>query len=382
MDYSNDIIKFIQKLVSIPSVNGVNNEIEIINTISNEAKKLDLPFKIFEKDKSHPNIFVGENFDKKEGLLLIAHVDTAGVGDKTKWTNNPFSGVIKDNKLYGRGAIDNKAGIALSLYTLKILKDQGKLHLAKFIGVSDEEKGADSIYGARFLLDSGLQAKSAIYTYSGNDVITIGHRGQVKLWINVTGESAHSGSQGWQEGTRGASAIDALNKFLIKVNSYKLEGSHPAFAFYKFKQTVLQIEGGSTTALVPDKARALIDARLLPNHSNKKYIEDIKKIASEFETEKIKFDVQIQTNLPAAFIRSDEKIVQVLNDLSHRILGNNPEIRGCGPANEGYMFIKSGIPTICGFGVSGDGMHSKNEYLELNSISKVLQIYTQTALEL
>ncbi|MEK7100340.1 MAG: M20/M25/M40 family metallo-hydrolase [Patescibacteria group bacterium] len=380
INYTSDITKFIQKLVSIPSVNGINNEVEIIKTIKSEADKLGLPNKIIFKDKNHPNIFVGENFDKKTGLLLIAHVDTAGIGDETKWVHKPFGSEIENNKLYGRGAIDNKAGIALSLYSLKILKDQGKLHLAKFVGVSDEEKGADSIFGARHLLDQGLQAKAAIYTYSGNDTITIGHRGQVKLWINVIGESAHSGSSSWQNGSRGASAIDALNNFLTKVNKFKLKRTHKAFPKYTFKQTVLFVEGGSFTSLVPDKVRALIDARLLPNHSNEKYIEDIKNLTKEFETEKIKFSVEVQTNLPAAFIDPNEKIVKILKKLSKEVLGNNPEVRGCGPANEGYMFINAGIPTICGFGVSGEGAHSKDEYLEIDSISKILEIYQKTAL--
>lgn len=180
-DYTNDIVTFIQKLVSIPSVNGVNNETEIINAIKEEVDKLELPNKIIFKDPTHPNIFVGNNFDKKQGLLLVAHVDTAGIGDESKWTHKPFGAEIEDNKLFGRGAIDNKAGIALSLYTLKTLQDQGKLDHAKFVGVSDEECGADSVFGARYLLDQGLQAKAAIYTYAGNDTITIGHRGQVKL---------------------------------------------------------------------------------------------------------------------------------------------------------------------------------------------------------
>ncbi len=381
-NYSKEITNFIQKLVSIPSVNGTDNEVKMIEAIAEESKKLDLPYKIIYKDKTHPNIFVGESFSKKSGLLLIAHVDTAGVGEVSKWSQDPFKGRVIGNKLYGRGAIDNKAGIALSLYTLRVLKDMGKPNLSKFIGVADEEKGADSVYGAKYLLEKGLNAKAAIYTYSGNDVVTIGHRGQVKLWINVTGESAHSGSKGWQDGTKGASAIEALNKFLIKLNKFKLKGSHKAFPGYSFKQTVLLIEGGSTTALVPDKARALIDARLLPNHSNEDYINDVKKLAKLFETEKIRFSVEIQTNLPAAFIKSDEKIVKIVSNLSKEILNNNPEIRGCGPANEGYMFINSGISTICGFGVSGEGAHSKDEYLELDSITKILQIYVKTAEQL
>lgn len=381
-DYSKDIISFTQKLISIPSVNGVNNEVEIINEIAKEAKKLDLPFKIMAKDKNHPNIFVGENFDKKTGLLLIAHVDTAGIGDETRWTHKPFGGEIENNRIYGRGSIDCKAGVALSLYTLKILKDQGKLSLAKFVGVSDEERGADSLFGAKHLLDKGLDAKSAIYTYSGNDVITIGHRGQVKLWVTVTGESNHSGSKSWQDGTKGASAIDALNRFLTKLNKFNLKGKHKAFPGYSFKQTVLFIEGGTITSLVPDKARALIDARLLPNHSNNNYIEEVKKIAQQFETDKIKFNVSVQTYLPAAFISKGERVVQILDKFSQKVLGTKSEIRGCGPANEGYLFINKGIPTICGFGVGGDGVHSANESVEIESLFKTLEIYTKAALEL
>lgn len=379
-DYVNDIVSFIQKLVSIPSINGVNNEVEIIKAIKEEADKLELPNKIIFKDPLHPNIFVGNNFDKKQGLLLIAHVDTAGVGDESKWQHKPFGAEIIDNKLYGRGAIDNKAGIALSLYTLKTLQDQGKLDQAKFVGVSDEECGADSIFGARHLLDQGLQAKAAIYTYAGNDTITIGHRGQVKLWVSVTGESAHSGSSSWQNGTRGASAIKALNMFLSELDKFNMEGSHEAFPSYTFKQTVLFIEGGNTTSLVPDRARCLIDARLLPIHKNDEYIDSITKLAKSFETEKIKFNIEVDTNLPAAFISNDEKIVTILKGLSKEILKIEPEIRGCGPANEGYMFIGSGIPTICGFGVNGDGVHSKDEYIDIDSVSKILQIYEKTAL--
>jgi len=378
--YASDIIKFIQNLVRVPSINGINNETNIIKLIAREAKKLNLPFQIISKDKNHPNIFVGNNFSKKKGLLLIAHVDTADVGDQNKWIHNPFGGEIKDGKLYGRGSIDCKAGIALSLYTLKILSDLGQADLVKFIGVSDEEKGADSKLGARCLLERGLKAKFAIYTYPGNDTITIGHRGQVKFWVRVTGESAHSGSKSWQDGTSGANAIDALISFLNEIRTYNLKGVHKAFPNYFFKQTVVLIEGGSISGMVPDKAHALIDARLLPIHSSQEYIIAIKKIAKKFESNKIQFKIEVQTNLPASFISPNQKIVTILKDLSKNILKKNPEIRGCGPANEGYMFNNANIPTICGFGVNGGRVHSTDEYLELESIPQILRIYVEAAL--
>ncbi|MEK7169036.1 MAG: M20/M25/M40 family metallo-hydrolase, partial [Patescibacteria group bacterium] len=198
----------------------------------------------------------------------------------------------------------------------------------------------------------------------------------------VTGESTHSGSRSWQNGTKGASAIDALNNFITEVNKFEMKETHEAFPNYTFKQTVLFIEGGTTTSLVPDKARCLIDARLLPIHNNDEYIESITKLAKSFETEKVKLEIEVQTNLPAVSISTDEKIVTILKNLSAEILGIEPEIRGCGPANEGYMFIGAGIPTICGFGVSGEGVHSKDEYLDLDSIPKILKIYTETALKI
>ena len=80
------------------------------------------------------------------------------------------------------------------------------------------------------------------------------------------------------------------------------------------------------------------------------------------------------------YLKNNEKIVAILKDLSKDVLNTEPEIRGCGPANEGYMFIGAGIPTICGFGVKGDGMHSKDEYLDINSIPKILEVYVQASL--
>lgn len=379
--YQNDLIDFCSDLVKTPSVVGEDTEEQITKVVEDKAKELDLSYKIITKIKHRPNIFVGKNFDKKSGLLFVAHLDTAAVGNKDKWKHDPFGAEIENGKMYGRGTIDCKVGVALSLFTLKILKDLGLEDKAKFAGVVDEEKGADSKIGARYLLDSGLKALAAIYTYSGTDTITIGHRGQVKVWVKVRGESAHSGSRGWQEGTRGASAIDALINFLNQAAKINFKGTEPNFPGYGFKQTVVFVNGGTISGMVPDYAKALIDARFLPSQDNNKYIDQVINLSKKFDTDKIKFDIGIHTNLPGALINPKEKIVGVLKRLVNEILKSEPEIRGCGPANEGYMFIGTGIPTICGFGAHGDGAHAADEYLDLESLPKILETYIRSALE-
>lgn len=211
--YKKEVVEFCQALVKTPSVNGINREEEIAHLIQRRAERLGLPSKPIVLNKARPNVFVGEGFDTKEGLLFIAHLDTVAASNENAWTYNPFEAEIERGKLFGRGSCDCKAGIALSLYTLKILKELGELKRAKFLGVVDEESGADSKIGARYVLSQGLKARAAIYTYPSTDTIAIGHRGLVRLWVEAKGVEAHTGSKSWQDKTRGVNAIEGLVEF-------------------------------------------------------------------------------------------------------------------------------------------------------------------------
>lgn len=373
---------FVKELVGTPSVNGVNAEKEIATLVSRRAKVLNLPQELIAIDVERPNVFVGTDFSNKSGLLFVAHLDTVPTGDEKKWKHKPFGAGVEEGKLFGRGAIDCKAGIALSIYALKILSDIGQQNLAKFAGVVDEESGADSKLGARYLLDKGLNAQAAIYTYPGVKTVTIGHRGLVRIWVEAHGELAHTGSKSWQDGTRGANAIEALTRFISELSNIQLEGTHPAFPGYTFKHTPTLIDGGSGESMVPDTAKVLIDARLLPNHDNEAYIQKIMELAKIFELDKIKFKTSVKTDIPGVAVSPKEKIVQILKRLDEEVMGVKPELRGSGPASEGYMFVNAGIPTICGFGAEGDGVHSADEYVKLDSLPKVLEMYVRAAVEL
>jgi succinyl-diaminopimelate desuccinylase len=380
--YRDELLQFCKELINTPSVNGQHSEKEIARVVAERASKLGLPSQLVALDEARPNVVVGTNFAKKSGLLFVAHLDTVPTGDESSWKYLPFSGEMEDGKMFGRGAIDCKAGVALSIYALKILYDLDKAEVAKFVGVVDEESGADSRLGAQYLLDKGLNAQAAIYTYPGIETVTIGHRGVVRLWIQVQGESAHTGSKHWQEGTKGANAIEALARFINSLNEVRLEGTHNAFAGYSFKHTPTLIQGGSGESIVPDQAKLLLDARLLPDHNNEVYIDAVRELAKRFTADKIRFDVEVKTNIPGIALSRDEKIVQILKKLDEQVMGIIPELQGAGPACEGYMFVQAGIPTICGFGAEGEGVHAANEYVKLDSLPKILEMYVRAAIEL
>ncbi len=82
--------------------------------------------------------------DPSRALLLVAHLDVVGV-DRAKWTVDPFAATIKDGYLYGRGAIDDKAMLAINLATFIALK-RANARLNRdviFLATDDEEGGGE-----------------------------------------------------------------------------------------------------------------------------------------------------------------------------------------------------------------------------------------------
>lgn len=83
--------------------------------------------------------------DPSKALLLVAHMDVVGV-DRSKWSVDPFAGVIKDGYLYGRGSIDDKSMLAANLAAFIALK-RGNVHLNRdviFLATADEEQFGDA----------------------------------------------------------------------------------------------------------------------------------------------------------------------------------------------------------------------------------------------
>jgi len=286
--YKSDLVDFCRDLVKVPSVNGLDKEKHIAALVIKKARNLNLPTRLIALDKDRPNVFIGTNYFQKKGLLFAAHLDTAPVGNISLWKHKPFAGEIEGGKLYGRGAVDCKGGIALSVYTLKILSDLGYEDYAKFVAASDEEIGADSPLGSKFLLKNGLNAEAAIYTYFGLDAIKIGHRGLVKISVEVLGEAVHAGSKSWQLGKKGANAITAAADFLQNLDEFRFKAKHNKdFPGYGFKQTPIYIEGGSSVGIVPDRVKMIIDARFLPDQDRNVYIKEIEELAKRKSKNKI-----------------------------------------------------------------------------------------------
>jgi len=250
---------------------------------------------------------------------------------------------------------------------------------AIFAGVVDEESGACSPLGVRYLLDSdALQARAAIYAYT-SDIVCIGHRGLLRLKINARGQAIHAGVAEWHHHVRGANAVLALSDLLIRLESLEMPATAPpGFEHLGFTVTPgTIIQGGSYPSIVPDFARAIVDIRLLPGQSSAAVLEKVQEQirAVEGERPRITFELKVTVDIPGASIPQGHALAVTAQDYTEAVMGKRWETAGAGPANEGYMLIGAGIPTLCGFGPTGGNPHAPDEWVETNSLPVTVAMF-------
>jgi acetylornithine deacetylase/succinyl-diaminopimelate desuccinylase-like protein len=148
-----DALGWLQDLLRINTVNPPGNELVAAKYIAAVLDKEGIHSEIFESAPGRGFIVARLAStalpDPSRALLLMGHLDVVGV-DKSKWTADPFSAVIKNNYLYGRGAIDDKSMTVANLAVLVELKRSGaRLNRdVIFLAEGDEENGGE--FGMQF----------------------------------------------------------------------------------------------------------------------------------------------------------------------------------------------------------------------------------------
>ncbi len=378
------IVDLCRRLIQTPSVNGVDPERHAAEVIAAEAENLGLHAQIVGMTSERPNVIISTAPTGKTGLLLLGHLDTVPAGDPVQWTYPPFAGEVVDGRIYGRGAIDTKGGMSAALYALAALaQTPGSLvnGRAQLVCFPDEESGATGTLGIKYLHNIGLlEGLGAIYAYSG-DQITLGHRGLLRYKITAHGQAIHTGAYDWQEGVAGANAVTGMARLLLELESLKLPYS--TTRYFEDYRTIItagtMISGGVSVNVVPDLCEALLDIRLTPEYDQKRIEALIEDCITRVSRKRLRFSSELLSYAAAAITDDQAVIVQELEAATVQIKGHRTPRVVAGPANEGYLLIERGIPTICGFGPTGANAHAVDEYAEISGLVDAAAIFALTA---
>ena len=117
--YEANIVRFLRDLIAIPAESS--HEGPVIQRIRQEMEKAG--FDEIRID-AMGNI-LGRIGSGKTVIMMDSHTDTVGIGDPKEWAWDPYKGKVEDGYVYGRGAGDQRAGMACMVYVAKIIKDLG-----------------------------------------------------------------------------------------------------------------------------------------------------------------------------------------------------------------------------------------------------------------
>lgn len=376
-------VAFVQALVRAPSSNPYTPQ----DSPLHEAVEGEVPTLIYDKLKeigllpkyvgaSRERMNVVAEWGEKRGrsvLMLNGHMDTAAIDLKN---GGGSTGVVRDGRIYGHGVLDMKATLSAYVYAVKALlatktRLSGKLLLAFVV---DEESGACSKLGTQYLLENGCLPKACLIGEHGSHYVRVGQRGIYRFLIRVKGSAVHTGMSAWEKKDEGRNAIVDMAKVISSLQELNIpfktskmfEGRRPVLTF------PTKIAGGTGLNIVPDECVGYGDVRLLPGNSDSQ----IKLlIVEKLNQLNVNYVIEDLSYAPAVEIDPHEEVVVSLQKTAKSVLGRVPLPKVSGPATEAWMFVKRDIPAIMGFGPDGSGAHEKREWVDLESLRLLTEVY-------
>jgi acetylornithine deacetylase len=311
-------------------------------------------------------------------LVLSGHIDTVPVG-AAPWQHLPFDGHIEGDRLFGRGANDMKAGIAMSLFVAEMLRDLG-IDLAGdvvFESVVDEEfGGVNGTLAGRLM---GFNADAAVITEPSFLRICPAQRGGRTAHFRFS--SPNSGILG--RGT-GKGVIQQLRVFLDAVECFskarrKHLSSHPLYTHLDnpVPVTVTRVFtapwGTSEPTNVPPTCLVELFWQAMPGEK----LDDIDReffawfdsfLAANPDTFAIRPELTFPIRwLPGSAISPEEPIVRVLSECAANSMGAVPLVQGIEGPCDMFVFHDFGIPAVL-WGPRGGNTHNADEYVEIDSL--------------
>ncbi|KMS57185.1 succinyl-diaminopimelate desuccinylase [Sphingobium cupriresistens] len=298
-------------------------------------------------------------------FAFAGHLDVVPPG--AGWTSDPFAPEIRGDLLYGRGAVDMKGSIAAFVAALDALPDDlpGTISL---IITGDEEGPAT--YGTMALMDR-MQARDLrpnlclvgepTSAKRLGDVVKIGRRGSVNMWIRVTGSQGHVAYPHLAD-----NPIPKLVRILTAIEAEVLDEGTDWFQPSNIEITDLEV-GNVAHNVIPAAATARISIRFNDQHSGAALIERIKGIAAvEGGSVEAKISGESFLTAPGAF---SDLVSGAIRDVT----GVETELSTTGGTSDARFLSR--ICPVVEFGLNNATMHKLDEAVAVQDLRDLVRIY-------
>jgi len=260
------LARFLGDIVAIESLSG--GEQKVIRRIAAEMETVG-----FDEVRIDPlgNV-LGRVGDGPRVVACDAHIDTVDVGDRDLWSFDPYCGTVTDERVLGRGAADQKAGLASMVYAGKLLKERGLTRDCQvWMTGTVMEEDCDGLCWHYLLQEGILKPELVVSTEPTGLRIHRGHRGRLEIRVTARGRSCHASAP-----ERGDNAVVKLAPACAAIAALN-DRLPPEPTLGKGSAAVTWF-GCDTPSLcaVPDKAELHIDRRLTLGETKESAVREVR----------------------------------------------------------------------------------------------------------
>ncbi|WP_428926851.1 M20 family metallopeptidase [Marinibacterium sp. SX1] len=413
------VLDLTREMVRIPSVNpkfeakqGLNNEAQVAALVADRLKALGCETESWDALPGRPNVVGTLPGNEERSLILCGHIDTVPVGNQANWHVDPFGGEISDGKLWGRGSVDMKAGLAACIAALEAIRAAG-ITLDGRVSVHavvDEEAGG---FGAMDAVARGHLARNAIIAEPTWDKVVPAEGGLEWVRVTLIGRSGHAGMRYNdifpQPDVPGrlvpaVNAIEIAARFLAALKEFEASrcrnNYHPLCPPGLSTINPGVIHGGvgigedglplirTNPAMTPDRVTLDLDLKFLPHENSaevRKGFEDFVAAFAALDPWTAAHPPLVEWELgglhfPPMDTPVDHPLVTSLVG-HHTALGAAPEIRGFDAVTDAAHYAGAGVDA-CIYGPSGDGFHGDNEFVDVASLHKTTKVIAAAILDI
>lgn len=399
-----EVVGFLQKLISIPSVTG--DEKEIQEFIARKLNQMGLSVDVWEPDinelkrhpghvpvnndyKNRPNV-VGMQKGKGDGksLLFNGHVDVIPPGSIDAWIYNPWGGEVEQGRIYGRGSSDMKSGLAamtMSLYAIIRSEIELKGDVILEYTVDEELSGN----GTLACILRGYKADAGISCETSSLRVQPASIGRIWFEVFVRGKPAGiqrrwEGVNAIVKGYKIVQAISALEEMRITELSHHLypdtREALPCMACV--------FQAGSYPSAFPDTCLLKGSMATLPGEDSREvkrsFVDNIHKVAQD--------DPWLKDHLPEvkftgyfaepSEIPVDHPIVEMVSSNFRQVTKRDPIISGrVGAADTRFLNKYGETPTVIFGPGRTEQMHATNEWVRADDLMTVTKVLALTILD-
>jgi acetylornithine deacetylase/succinyl-diaminopimelate desuccinylase-like protein len=312
---------------------------------------------------TRPNVYGLWRGTSERWLAVDVHLDTVSV---ELMTGEPFAGEIAAGRVYGRGAVDTKASLAIVLTLLEALQRTGQRPAANLLiaATVDEEVGATGApAAAAWIARQGLHIDELLVAEPTQCAPIHGHRGVVRVEFAIQGKAAHS-----SQPRMGQNAVVAAAQLVLALQAeHERLQQLPAAGLGQADLTVTVIQGGSGINVVPDACRVALDRRVVETESAQAVVAAIQQLAGTVCP--LPLTATVQKALDAFYQPATSSLIQQLAAWT----GQAPQTAPYGTNAWAYAGV-AGQRVVFGPG-SIDQAHGAVEWVEIGQLAAAAAVY-------